>query len=110
MITGGMPFPHVAKPKVPRAHDTTAPNGEDKEPPFSKDKLAAELDIHHWAELEVPQEVRLLGELITPGTRTFLIGTTGIGKNCSAMSSSRQWPPATGSFTGSAIDLPAGSS
>jgi hypothetical protein len=44
------------------------------------DTLVAELDIHHWAELEVPKEERLLGELITPGSRTFLIGTTGIGK------------------------------
>ena len=80
MITSGMSFPKVAKSKVPRTHDVAATNGEDKEPPLSKDKLAAELDIHHWAELEVPKEERLLGELITPGTRMFLIGTTGIGK------------------------------
>ena len=77
-------FPALAKSK----HKASAANGEHKEPTTKQPEageldfaaLAAELDIHHWAELDVPKEERLLGELITPGTRTFLIGTTGVGK------------------------------
>lgn len=42
--------------------------------------LADILDAHKWAALEIPPEAKLLGEFIAPGTRTFLIGTTGIGK------------------------------
>src|SRR5215469_656179 len=43
-------------------------------------ELASVLDAHKWAALTIPPETKLLGELITPATRTFLIGTTGIGK------------------------------
>src|SRR5579859_2603571 len=42
--------------------------------------LAKVLDAHKWAALEIQPETKLLGELISPATRTFLIGTTGIGK------------------------------
>jgi hypothetical protein len=30
--------------------------------------------------LEIPPEEKLLGELIVPGSRTFLVGSTGLGK------------------------------
>jgi hypothetical protein len=48
--------------------------------PIDFEALSNELDIHRWAELHVPKEERLLGEFITPISRTFLIGSTGIGK------------------------------
>ena len=42
--------------------------------------LANVLDAHKWAALKIPVETKFLGEFITPATKTFLIGTTGIGK------------------------------
>jgi AAA domain/Domain of unknown function (DUF6371) len=42
--------------------------------------LTAALSAHAWAALQIPRQDRLLGELITPGTRTFLVGSTGVGK------------------------------
>jgi hypothetical protein len=33
-----------------------------------------------WANLDIPPEERLLGDVITTSTRSFLIGNTGIGK------------------------------
>jgi hypothetical protein len=38
------------------------------------------LCVHTWASLEVPQEPKLLGDLITPSSRIFLVGRTGLGK------------------------------
>lgn len=38
------------------------------------------LDVHTWAALDVPPEPRLLGDLITPSSRIFLVGRTGLGK------------------------------
>lgn len=88
MAADGMIFPPLAKSN--RTGDSAGEesrrgaNGHDKaadqQPELDFAALVAELDIYHWAELEVPKEERLLGELITPGSRTFLIGTTGIGK------------------------------
>jgi hypothetical protein len=42
--------------------------------------LAALLDIHAWAALDIPPEPKLLGDLITPSTRMFVVGRTGLGK------------------------------
>jgi AAA domain len=69
--------PEDAEPK-----EKNSGNGHDKTHPDTALAaiLAAHLDIHTWGQLDVPKEERLLGELITPGTRTFLIGTTGVGK------------------------------
>jgi hypothetical protein len=38
------------------------------------------MDVNAWAALDIPPEPRLLGGLITPTTRLFLVGSTGIGK------------------------------
>jgi hypothetical protein len=82
---GGTSRKYISKKPDPEPARRKEPgqgvNGHDKtQPELDFAALVAELDIHHWAELDVPKEERLLGELITPGTRTFLIGTTGIGK------------------------------
>ena len=39
--------------------------------------LAELLDVHSWAALDIPPEPRLLGALVTPSSRTFLVGRTG---------------------------------
>ena len=38
------------------------------------------MDVNAWAALDIPPEPRLLGHLVTPTTRLFLVGSTGIGK------------------------------
>jgi hypothetical protein len=57
---------------------------EDWVPPSqaTNDALALRdvMDVNAWAALDIPPEPRLLGGLITPTTRLFLIGSTGIGK------------------------------
>jgi hypothetical protein len=42
--------------------------------------LRGVLDVNAWAGLDIPPEPRLCGGLITPTTRLFLVGSTGIGK------------------------------
>jgi hypothetical protein len=46
----------------------------------SPEALATALDVHSWAALDVEPEPRLLGDLITPSSRMFLVGRTGLGK------------------------------
>jgi hypothetical protein len=59
-----------------RAEDAAAvhPNGHD---PAALSEL---LDIRTWAQLDIESEPRLLGDLITPSARLFLVGRTGLGK------------------------------
>jgi hypothetical protein len=57
--------------RVAEGGQAAAPNPE---------HLAALLDIHSWAGLDAPPEDKLLGDLITPSTRKFLVGRTGLGK------------------------------
>jgi hypothetical protein len=45
-----------------------------------KQALIEKLNGYAWAELEIPPEEKLLGDLVVPGSRTFLVGTTGLGK------------------------------
>jgi hypothetical protein len=52
-------------------HDTTGIDGN---------ALRDAMDVNAWAALDIPPEPRLLGGLITPTTRLFLVGSTGIGK------------------------------
>jgi len=42
--------------------------------------LRALLSIDAWAERDIPEPDRLLGDLITTTTRVFLVGRTGLGK------------------------------
>ena len=58
------------------------PNGHDPDPAAAPggDRLAELLDVHTWAALDIPPEAKFLGDLITPTSRTFLIGRTGLGK------------------------------
>ena len=42
--------------------------------------LAEYLAAEAWAKLEIPREPYFLGALVTPSTRLFLIGSTGLGK------------------------------
>ena len=42
--------------------------------------LRALLSIEAWAERDIPEPDRLLGDLLTTTTRVFLVGRTGLGK------------------------------
>jgi len=53
-------------------HERAKPNG--------KAGLVSLLDIRAWADLDIAAEPRLLGDLITPSARVFLVGRTGLGK------------------------------
>jgi hypothetical protein len=76
-------------PQPPPEFDANAPPPDrarrqsettDEATPKSIPDLAQLLDIHSWATLDVPPEPKLLGDLITPSTRGFLVGHTGLGK------------------------------
>lgn len=43
------------------------------------------LSIESWSERELPKSDRLLGDLVTPTTRIFLVGRTGLGKTLLAL-------------------------
>jgi AAA domain len=53
--------------------------GNDRER-IDRELLSRELDVKSWATLDIPPEPRLLGSLITPSARVFLVGRTGLGK------------------------------
>jgi hypothetical protein len=38
------------------------------------------LAIHAWADREIPEPEKLLGDMVTRSTRAFFVGTTGLGK------------------------------
>ena len=42
--------------------------------------LTTLLSIQAWAERHIPPPVRLLGDLVTTTSRTFIVGRTGLGK------------------------------
>lgn len=58
------------------AHKTDAASQNDD----GAGRISRVLDAHAWAKLDIPPTVRLLGELVTPASRTFLVGSTGVGK------------------------------
>jgi hypothetical protein len=65
-----------AKAEEVHAAGERKPNGHD-------DEIGAVpelLDVQTWANLDIPSEPRLLGNLITPSVRMFLVGRTGLGK------------------------------
>jgi hypothetical protein len=43
------------------------------------------MSIDAWAEMDIPEPDRLLGDLLTTTTRAFLVGRTGIGKTLLAL-------------------------
>jgi len=53
------------------------PNGEDR----LDRELAAALSVHTWCDLDLPPQVRLIGDVVTDTSRVFLVGPTGIGKS-----------------------------
>src|SRR4051812_14363511 len=55
-------------------------NGETNIDELLRKALIERLNGYAWAGLEIPPEEKLLGDLIVPGSRTFLVGTTGLGK------------------------------
>ena len=76
----------IADDALPPGQDETT-NRADWMPPTggnSEDHKANALrdamDVNAWAALDIPPEPRLLGHLVTPTTRLFLVGSTGIGK------------------------------
>jgi hypothetical protein len=48
-------------------------------------ELRTLLSIHTWAERDIPEPDRLLGDLLTTTTRAFLVGRTGLGKTLLAL-------------------------
>src|SRR5262249_34474594 len=64
----------------PNGHDAHGPEGIDDDKNASAVHPADMLDVHTWAKLDIPPEPRLLGGLITPSARVFLVGRTGLGK------------------------------
>jgi hypothetical protein len=44
------------------------------------ERLIETLDIATWSALDIPPEPKLLGDLLTPTARVFLVGRTGLGK------------------------------
>lgn len=44
------------------------------------DHIIEALDIATWSALDIPPEPKLLGDLLTPTARVFLVGRTGLGK------------------------------
>jgi hypothetical protein len=67
---------YVKNQEAKQRHNTHRLNG----PLPSSDVLATALDVHSWAALEIEPEPCFLGELITPSSRMFLVGRTGLGK------------------------------
>jgi hypothetical protein len=61
--------------KDPARPADAKPNGHDK-----ATELAALLSVRTWANLDIPPERKLLGDLITETSRGFFSGYTGIGK------------------------------
>jgi hypothetical protein len=47
--------------------------------------LRSLLSVESWAERNIPPPDRLLGDLVTPTTRMFLVGRTGLGKTMLAL-------------------------
>jgi AAA domain len=47
--------------------------------------LRALLSVDAWAEMDIPEPERLLGDLLTTTTRAFLVGRTGLGKTLLAL-------------------------
>jgi hypothetical protein len=66
----------VELPDPPEAWQREHGWKDGKPPPDLRDLL----DVNAWANLDIPPEPRLCGGLITPTTRLFLVGSTGIGK------------------------------
>jgi hypothetical protein len=76
------PNGHPAVPPALPATIVAQPNGRDHQLPSapSRIELMCALDINAWATLDIPPEPKLLGDLITPSSRVFLVGRTGLGK------------------------------
>ena len=58
------------------------------------------LSIELWAERDMPSPDRLLGDLVTTTTRTFLVGQSGLGKTMLARRWPARWRPVKTSCTG----------
>jgi len=78
----------AARPQPePPPDDTPQPAGDqedepqpDTDPPTGAAELRALLSVEAWAGRDIPEPDRLLGDLVTRTTRTFLVGRTGLGK------------------------------
>src|SRR4051812_5889768 len=64
----------------------TPGNDAQKAPPVAEPDpktiaaLRTLLSVESWAERDIPEPDRLLGDLLTTTTRVFLVGRTGLGK------------------------------
>lgn len=48
-------------------------------------RLRSLLSVDAWADMDIPEPDKLLGDLITTTTRAFLVGRTGLGKTLLAL-------------------------
>jgi RecA-family ATPase len=55
------------------------------DPDRKAESLRALLSVTAWAEMDIPEPDRLLGDLLTTTTRAFLVGRTGLGKTLLAL-------------------------
>jgi hypothetical protein len=78
LIDGAEPF--VASGEVPPDPDPDLVEDEPDRRDEARAAIVAAFNAHAWAALNIPKPERLLGEVIVPGSRTFLVGTTGVGK------------------------------
>lgn len=68
-------------PEVPPTAASDAAEARQHEPDAGSDvKVAEYLTAEAWAAREFKPPVRLLGDLVTSTSRTFLVGATGLGK------------------------------
>jgi hypothetical protein len=67
-----------APSEQPRSDADQAKPADEK--PEPDPEVADALSAVAWASLEIKPDERLLGDVITSSTRTFLVGPTGIGK------------------------------
>ena len=65
----------------PMANDCATPRNECATPDLDVgEALRALLSIDAWAERDIPEPDRLLGDVLTTTTRAFFVGRTGLGK------------------------------
>lgn len=68
--------------------------------------LADALSAETWAALDIPPDRRLLGDVVTSGSRVFLVGSTGLGKTLLAYAMAAGMATGQG-FLGWRCDAPA---
>jgi hypothetical protein len=72
--------PSATAPQHPQQPATDPEAAADAADAAESAGLRALLSVESWAERDIPEPDRLLGDLLTTTTRAFLVGRTGLGK------------------------------